>query len=163
MYHCHGDLLIHVDAHTTEFLRTYPSHCVASAPSLPKIKYCNTIGPHCTVRWDMACVHSSPDPSLSCGSGSGLWDYVPNLQDWLCSSLQCKLCLSLQNEDKNMQLVIMTKKLKCDKAMHFDEFTSQTDWGEGGGPPDHSLYNCCHVWSVMCGAHLSTKPFSGSK
>jgi len=25
-------------------------------------------------RWDKACIHSSPDPSLSCGSGSGLRD-----------------------------------------------------------------------------------------
>ena len=24
--------------------------------------------------WDMACIRSSPDPSLSCGSGSGLRD-----------------------------------------------------------------------------------------
>ena len=38
-------------------------------------KYCNTIGPHCTVRRDKACIRSSPDPSLSCGSGSGLRDY----------------------------------------------------------------------------------------
>ena len=27
-------------------------------------KYCNVIGLHCTVRQDMACIHSSPDPSL---------------------------------------------------------------------------------------------------
>ena len=26
--------------------------------------------------WDKACVRSSPDPSLSCGSGSGLQDYT---------------------------------------------------------------------------------------
>ena len=26
-------------------------------------------------RWDEACICSSPDPSLSCGSGSGLRDY----------------------------------------------------------------------------------------
>ena len=26
-------------------------------------------------RWDKACIRSSPDPSLSCGSGSGLRDY----------------------------------------------------------------------------------------
>ena len=26
-------------------------------------KYCNMIGPHCTVWQDMACIHSSPDPS----------------------------------------------------------------------------------------------------
>ena len=37
-------------------------------------KYCNMIGPHCTVRRDKACIRSSPDPSLSCGSGSGLRD-----------------------------------------------------------------------------------------
>ena len=29
--------------------------------------------------WDKACICSSPDPSLSCGSGSGLQDYIlPN-------------------------------------------------------------------------------------
>ena len=33
-------------------------------------KYCNTIEPHCTVRRDKVCIRSSPDPSLSCGSGS---------------------------------------------------------------------------------------------
>ena len=44
-------------------------------------KYCNTIGPHCTVRRDKACIRSSPDPSLSCGSGSGLRDYHLN---WSC-------------------------------------------------------------------------------
>ena len=27
-------------------------------------------------RWDKACIRSSPDPSLSCGSGSGLRDYL---------------------------------------------------------------------------------------
>ena len=27
-------------------------------------KYCNVIGPHCTGRWDTACIRSSPDPSL---------------------------------------------------------------------------------------------------
>ena len=27
-------------------------------------KYCNMIGPHCTVRRDTACIYSSPDPSL---------------------------------------------------------------------------------------------------
>ena len=32
-------------------------------------KYCNVIGAHCTVRRDKACIRSSPDPSLSCGSG----------------------------------------------------------------------------------------------
>ena len=37
-------------------------------------KYCNMIGPHCTLRRDKACIRSSPDPSLFCGSGSGLRD-----------------------------------------------------------------------------------------
>ena len=37
-------------------------------------KYCNVIGLHCTVRRDMACIHSLPDASLSCRSGSGLRD-----------------------------------------------------------------------------------------
>ena len=27
-------------------------------------KYCNVIGPHCTVWQDMACIRSSPDPFL---------------------------------------------------------------------------------------------------
>ena len=39
-------------------------------------KYCNMIGPHCTVWQNKACMCSSPDPSLSCGSGSGLRDYA---------------------------------------------------------------------------------------
>ena len=39
-------------------------------------EYCNVIGTHCAVRRDKACIRSSPDPSLSCGSGSGLRDYV---------------------------------------------------------------------------------------
>ena len=39
-------------------------------------KYCNMIGPHCTVRRDKACIRSSPDPSLSCGSWSALRDYA---------------------------------------------------------------------------------------
>ena len=40
-------------------------------------EYCNVIGAHCTVRRDRACIHSSPDPSLSCGSGLGLRHYIP--------------------------------------------------------------------------------------
>ena len=31
--------------------------------------YCNVIEPHCTVRQDMACIHSSQHPFLSSGSG----------------------------------------------------------------------------------------------
>ena len=27
-------------------------------------RYCNMIGPHCTVQWYTACIHSSPDPSF---------------------------------------------------------------------------------------------------
>ena len=38
-------------------------------------KYCSVIGPHCTVRRDTACICSSPDPSLFCGSELGLRDY----------------------------------------------------------------------------------------
>ena len=30
-------------------------------------------------RWNKACVRSSPDPSLSCGSGSGLRDYTQHI------------------------------------------------------------------------------------
>ena len=35
----------------------------------------STIGLHCTVRRDMVCIRSSPDPSLFLGSGLGLRDY----------------------------------------------------------------------------------------
>ena len=36
--------------------------------------------------WDKACIHSSPDPSLSCGSGSGLRDYSSLPKSMSCSS-----------------------------------------------------------------------------
>ena len=39
-------------------------------------------------RWDKACIRCSPDPSLSCGSGSGLRDY---LRITLLLSLACAI------------------------------------------------------------------------
>ena len=46
-------------------------------------------------RWDTACIHSSPDPSLSCGSESGLRDYCgPSLRTGnVCHSLYKPLSL----------------------------------------------------------------------
>ena len=47
---------------------------VAAERSGDMSAYTSLVPVHCTVRRDKACVRSSPDPSLSCRSGSGLRD-----------------------------------------------------------------------------------------
>ena len=47
-------------------------------------KYCNVIGPHCTVQWDTAFIHSSPDPFLFYAevglAYASSWEFVHCLQ-----------------------------------------------------------------------------------
>ena len=47
---------------------------VAAEHSGDMSAYTSLVPAHCAVRRDRACVRSSPDPSLSCRSGSGLRD-----------------------------------------------------------------------------------------
>ena len=43
---------------------SYSLRCFTAHEVHHVTKYCNVIGPHCTVWQDMACIRSSPDPFL---------------------------------------------------------------------------------------------------